>query len=277
LNPAEHWAAFVRTSRLAVLADIDGTLIPFAPMADKTRVGQDLLALLRALGALPGVLLTVVTGRPRESLERLVGSVPGLQLCAEHGGWRRGDGPWEMPVPADAGALESLAAELQRIARMYDAAHVERKTWSVCLHFRGVRPRDRTGLLIEVNAAIASWCQSHAGYERLEASEALEIRRAEIRKSLAVPWVRAQAGDGARLLVLGDDVTDEDMFRALEATDESVLVGPRAPSRTAARWTLPGPDEAAAFLRWIVAVRGGGAKPVHSGAPFGSRRRVALV
>ncbi len=261
MNPAEHWRAFARTTPLGVLTDLDGTLVPFAPTPEEVRIGQDLLALLRELAALPGVVLAVVSGRPHESLERLVGEVPGVHLCAEHGGWRRGDGPWEAPVPVDAGALESLAAELRRVAQAYDGAHVERKTWSVCLHFREVRPGDRTGLSVEANAAIASWRRSHSGYERLEAAEALEIRCGQIRKSLAAPWVRARAGGGARLLVLGDDVTDENMFRALDPADESVLVGPRAQSGTAARWALPGPDETVAFLRWVLAVRRGTATP----------------
>ena len=257
MNPAEHWRAVAQAPRLGILLDLDGTLISFALRPEEVVVGPHLLGLLAGIAALPGVVLTVVSGRPRDSLERLVGAVPGLQLAAEHGGWIRGDGRWEAPVSVEGATLEPLAAELDAIARLYDAAHVERKTWAVVLHFRGVRQEHRTGLFVEANAVIDSWMCSHPEHERLEAAAALEVRCARIRKSLAVPWTRARAGSGARLLVLGDDVTDEDMFTALTPADESVLVGTTVRRKSAAGWVLPGPDEVAAFLRWMVAVRTG--------------------
>ena len=257
MNPAEHWRAVAQAPTLGILLDLDGTLVPFAVRPEEVVVDPQMLGLLADVAALPGVVLTVVSGRPRNSLERLVGAVPGLQLAAEHGGWIRDDGRWEAPVPEDGRPLEPLAAGLDAIARRYDAAHIERKTWAVVLHYRGVGQVQRTGLFVEANALIDAWMRSHPGYERLEAAEALEVRCASIRKSLAVPWTRARAGSGARLLVLGDDVTDEDMFRALTSADESVLVGTVVRRTSAARWVLPGPDAVAAFLRWMVAVRAG--------------------
>src|SRR5262249_58871591 len=61
--------------------------------------------------------------------------------------------------------------------------------------------------------------------------------------------------------VLGDDVTDEGMFRSLGPNDESVRVGADAGRATAARWRLDGPDAARAFLAWILAVRRGAPAP----------------
>ena len=49
-------------------------------------------------------------------------------------------------------------------------------------------------------------------------------------------WLREHAGDRCRLLALGDDVTDEDMFRSLAGEDESIVVGIERDRPTAARW-----------------------------------------
>jgi len=85
------------------------------------------------------------------------------------------------------------------------------------------------------------------------------VRPAAARKSAVVPWVRERAGAQARLVALGDDVTDEDMFEALGAADEAVLVAPSVERPTAARWILDGPAETIGFLRWLDAARAGAA------------------
>src|SRR6185503_3566932 len=77
----------------------------------------------------------------------------------------------------------------------------------------------------------------------------------------AIPWIRDQMEPHSRVLALGDDVTDEDMFRALSAEDESVIVGTELDRPTAARWRLSGTDEARRFLGWLAALRTGSAGP----------------
>ncbi|HEU4538890.1 MAG TPA: trehalose-phosphatase, partial [Polyangiaceae bacterium] len=58
----EHWLALAGHSPLAILLDLDGTLIPFAPTPAEARPGPDLLALLARLAATPGVTCAVVSG-----------------------------------------------------------------------------------------------------------------------------------------------------------------------------------------------------------------------
>ncbi len=238
---------------LAILTDLDGTLIPFAARPDEARPDAALVALLSRLAALPGLSLAVVSGRQKESLEGLFADAPGIWMVAEHGGWLRGQGAWQAPVPTEPGALDVLAWEFERIAAQYKRAWVERKSWSVILHTRGVWHRERTGLLVQANAAFEAF--RGTGYERLESDLAFEIRLARINKSVAVPWIHERAGAGARILALGDDLTDEDVFRALAPSDEGIQVGGDRWRATAARWRLAGPTDVVAFLAWIVAAR----------------------
>ena len=242
-----------RHTPLAILTDLDGTLIPFAARPEEARPDPELVALLARLASLPGLSLAVVSGRARESLEGLFVDAPRVWLVAEHGGWLRGDGAWQAPVAAEPGALDALAAEFERIAAQYRKAWVEKKTWSLVLHARGIRPPERTGLFVQATAAFASF--RGTGYERLEGEDSLEIRAARVRKSVAVPWIRERAGAGARILALGDELTDEDLFRELAPSDEGVQVGGDRWRATAARWRLAAPKEAVAFLRWIVTAR----------------------
>ncbi|MGH7163593.1 MAG: trehalose-phosphatase, partial [Planctomycetota bacterium] len=101
MSGPDHWLAFARWTPLAVLADLDGTLIPFAPTPDGARPGPDVLALLNDLASMPGVTAAVVSGRSREALDGFFAGCPGLLLVAEHGGWRRDAGAWQPAVDAE--------------------------------------------------------------------------------------------------------------------------------------------------------------------------------
>ncbi|MCI0655721.1 MAG: hypothetical protein L0170_01455, partial [Acidobacteria bacterium] len=52
LEYSEHWRGLLRHTPLAILTDLDGTLIPFAPTPDAARVEPAVLDLLRDLSLL---------------------------------------------------------------------------------------------------------------------------------------------------------------------------------------------------------------------------------
>src|SRR5262245_22048122 len=257
MNSSDHvqyWQGFARQSPLGILTDLDGTLIRFAPHVDEAKVDANLAELLAALAAEPGVHLAVVSGRTRDALERELANVPRVGLVAEHGGWMRWDGAWRAPIAIEESALEQLAAELTRIASQYARAWVERKTWSVALHYREVRRSLQTGLLVQASAAFRSLLEGK-GYEIVEGSQVFEVRLARVHKGAALTWLRERSGPDTRVLALGDDLTDEDLFRALSPADESVHVGNDERRASAARWELSDPDAARAFLGWVLQVR----------------------
>src|SRR5262249_32491916 len=185
----DHWHAFARDSPLGILADLDGTLIPFASSPDEAVVTGPVAALLGALAALPDVSVAIVSGRTRESLEHALRDTPGLWLAAEYGGWLRAEGAWHASPAAgstDPGALDALAGAFERIAAQYAKAWVERKTWSVCRHYRDVRRRERVGLYVQANAAFGAFAEDHPGFERIEAPRAFEVAVVRLRKGAAV-------------------------------------------------------------------------------------------
>jgi alpha,alpha-trehalose-phosphate synthase [UDP-forming]/trehalose-phosphatase len=253
----EHWVALARWTPLAVVSDLDGTLLPFASTPDEARPDPELLALIQELAGLPGVTVAVVSGRPRETLEAFFGTCEGLFLVAEHGGWRRGRGAWEPFAPGAPDEVDSLRDDLQRVALRHPGALIERKTWSLAFHFRSIAPDDRDAAEVEVEHRVHAWLASHSGFEELRGSEVLEVRPSRMDKASAVPWLREHAGERSRLLALGDDVTDEDMFRSLAGEDEAIVVGTERDRPTAARWRLGGVDDARKFLKWLIALRRG--------------------
>ncbi len=255
----EHWLSVARSTPLGLVADLDGTLVDFAATPDDARPGPEVLRVLNDLVAAPGVTVVVVSGRPRETLDHYFADCPGLLLVAEHGGWRRDRGAWQPAIDAAEGAVESLSRVLSAIAETYPGALVERKTWSVAFHFRGIMPVERNAAVVEVDSIIASWLATHPGFSLQRASMVLEVRPARMVKGRAVPWLRERIGGAARLIALGDDVTDEDTFTQLGPHDEPILVAHETGRTTAARWRLDGAGEALELLAWLAAVRRGDA------------------
>ncbi|MCC6747194.1 MAG: trehalose-phosphatase [Deltaproteobacteria bacterium] len=253
----DHWLTLARNARLAVLVDLDGTLIPFAPTPEEARPTPEVLDVLGRLASTSGLFVAVVSGRRRDDLDRMFHDLPGLRLVAEHGGWRRTETGWHAQAsPEAAPAVGPLAEELDAATRRFAGARVERKTWSVALHYRGVSACGRPALSRATELTIAPWLELHPEFERLEGEAVTEVRPRWLRKTSAVDWLRERAGARARLLAFGDDATDEDMFAALGLVDEGVRVGPPPAHETHARWMLAGPPEVLRFLRWLVEVRG---------------------
>jgi trehalose 6-phosphate synthase len=259
LTTPDHWTRLARHSPLGLLVDLDGTIIPFAERPDLARPPNELVDYLDALASSPGITLAIVSGRLRSEIEQFFGRTRSLWLAAEHGAFLRGDGTWRSALDADGGEIEDLHATLEGIALHCPGALVERKSASVAFHFRRVPRPIAPALRVEVEAALEAWLASHAGYERMPGVEVLEVRPAAARKSAVIPWIRERAGEEVRLVALGDDITDEDMFEALGAADEAVLIAPSVERPTAARWILDGPAEATGFLRWLGATRAGAA------------------
>ena len=248
-----HWRSLARHTPLGVICDLDGTLLPFVATPSESQLPLALAELLSELAALPGLSLVIVSGRPREDLERLLVPVPAAWLVAEHGGWRRRGGAWEAAVDLQVEDVESLAARLRHLTAPVPGVLIERKTWSVAFHYRLVPEQERAALRGEVDAAVEEWLAQAPGFERLEGVEMLEVRPSRMHKGLAVSWLREQLGAGTRLLAFGDDLTDEDLFRELGVVDEPVLVG--LPRHSRARWRLADPGALAALLGWIAATR----------------------
>ena len=258
---SEYWLSLAKHSPLGILSDLDGTLLPFAATPDEACPTPEVLALIHDLASLPDVRLAIVSGRPRATLERFFPEPREALLVAEHGAWRSGPHGWQAMVSLDERVIDSLEAELAALQPRYPGVLLERKTWSLALHLRGVAAHDKMGALVHATAIVDPWLAAHPDFEDVAGVEVLEIRPRLAQKGDAVAWVRGLLGRKCRLLVVGDDVTDEDMFDVAAEEDASILVGGEPGRLTAARWRLDSTDEVRAFYAWIVALRRGELHP----------------
>ena len=123
--------------RAAFLLDMDGTLIDIAPTPDSVVVPPGLTDALRALRRRCDNALAVVTGRPIDQVDRLLGDAP-FAVAGEHGAVvRHGPG---LPVITPSLPTAPLAwiDRARDLAARHPGASVELKRHGFVLHYRAV-------------------------------------------------------------------------------------------------------------------------------------------
>ncbi|MBA3395973.1 MAG: trehalose-phosphatase [Deltaproteobacteria bacterium] len=253
LPQPDRWRELASCPSLALLLDVDGTLVGFAATPEEAVLDEDTLRALRHVIDV-GVHVAIVSGRPRSALEPLVEMLQRkIWSYAEHGAWHHDGTSWTGPQ-GTGDELDDLAATLSTIADV-PGARIERKTLSICLHWRSVEPDDRAGMIEAAERACDAWMQAHLHYERLPGIDSLEVRRHSINKGIAVRRMRERLPD-SRMIAIGDDLTDEDMFAELAEHDVGIAVGHHnRPSLAQA--ALGTPIDVRSFLHWIVDCRAG--------------------
>jgi len=209
---------------LVVLVDHDGTLSPIAPRPEDAVLAEGAVAALSALAERAPVV--VVSGRSLDDLVARLGHLP-VAIAANHGATLR-DRAGHVRWLVDPGATTDVLAEVaDRLGTLVDPTSgwlVEAKDVSVTVHHRRVDADEVARLLPRVRALLEEVVAEERGLELLDGRAVLELRVAGADKGDAVREFMAHA-PGRRPLVLGDDVTDEDMFRAArELGGTAVLV-----------------------------------------------------
>jgi trehalose 6-phosphate synthase/phosphatase len=242
-----------RRGALSLVLDYDGTLVPLKPRPEEAWPDDEILRLLATLAGLPEVTVHVTSGRRRDDLERWLGHLP-LGLHAEHGLWTRvpGQPHWHRRMGDRPAWLDEVRPRLEARAREVAGSFVEEKDASLAWHYRNVEPavgdravrqlrRELGGALRKGEATI------------LDGNKVVEVREASIHKGLLVTEL-ADAQPESRMLIAGDDATDEDMFAAAPRDAITVRVGP---GRTRARFRLAGPDQVRSLLAELARRRAG--------------------
>lgn len=263
---ARRLHALAAAPRLAIITDLDGTLTPLRPTPEEVTLEEDLIGLLVTLAHCDGVEVVVASGRPREFLVEWFAHAPAITLSAEHGAWLREDGVWERTVDADPSELEQLVGSLEGLAREETWLRVEPKSLCCAVHLRGVPIPHRSRAIARTEALVERFVAEHDGWVRLHGHEVIEVRPRRASKRLVIDWARARGA--SPMLVLGDDVTDEDMFTALGDDDLAVLVSADPDRRTAAHVRVDAPAAVKTIFDWLLAARTqGGAEDAPELAP----------
>lgn len=246
-----RWAE--ATDRVVAL-DYDGTLRELVVDPEAAVPSEELTSLLTALAATPGVEPWIVSGRTHEFLSKHLGGT-GVGFIAEHGRCAQWPGDDEvrslLPSPAPVWK-ERVRPLLEDVCGRVQGSHIEEKPQGLAWHYRAAEPESAAWQAHELYQHLGE-ILADENLEVLRGSKVLEVRPSGVSKSRGLGLVlhdRAQSPD--LLVVAGDDVTDESMFREFEDA-VSILVGTRA---SAADHRVDTPADLRALLAdWAEAAR----------------------
>jgi len=238
--------------RPALFLDYDGTLTPIAERPQDAVLSADMRQALRdAARTMP---MAVVSGRDLADVRELVG-IPEI-ICAGSHGFEIEVPGLSLELPVSVAALDELdqaAGVLAKRLAPIPGALLERKRFAVALHYRQVADED----LERVKSAVDQVQACSSGLRRTGGKKVLELRPdISWDKGRAIRWLLTKlALDGPDTLPMpiyvGDDLTDEDGFRALQGRGIGILVAD-APRPSAAAFRLTGTDRVADLLQYLV-------------------------
>lgn len=243
----------------ALFLDYDGTLTGIMPHPDDAVLSDSARQLLRRVAEVLPV--AVVSGRDRPNVERMVG-IDHLTYAGSHGFDVEVAGGEAVKSPVDGDWTEVLdKAEQQLHDGLADVAGslVERKKFSIAAHYRGVAEEDYSAFRAVLDGVARDFpdLKEKTGKKIFEFQPAIDWD-----KGRCVLWL-LEALDLRRPdiapLFLGDDVTDEDAFAALQGTEGGLGIvcadaGDEPDRATAAAFRVDDPDQVLTLLARLAGI-----------------------
>jgi trehalose 6-phosphate phosphatase len=210
-------------SNIAILLDVDGTLLDFAPTPREVFVSHELRETLARLGRRTRGALAFVSGRPVSELD-LIFSPLQLPAIGGHGAeFRIAPG-----ASTEIARLPPLDPDVKRqfaaIAEAGPGIILEDKGYSLALHYRLVPDKED----VVRQAAMTIWRNLNtASIEILPGKLVVEIKQTGTTKATGVrQLMRIAPFAGRRPIFIGDDETDLDVFAILpEVNGIGISVG----------------------------------------------------
>lgn len=232
-----------RLQRPALFLDMDGVLAPLAETPDAVLPDARRTAVLRALAQRLQGRVAIISGRTLAEIDRISESAAAAASGVHGLERRRADGSLDRAV-ADP-AVRDVVTAFHQFARTRPGVIVEDKAVSAGLHYR--QAQDEAGAV----EAMAGRLAAETGLTLQPGNLVVELKTPGTDKGTALTAFMTEAPfKGSIPVMLGDDLTDEDGFRAAAVLGGfGVLVG--RPRETSARYGLADVD---AVLAWLDSV-----------------------
>ncbi|HEY3405427.1 MAG TPA: bifunctional alpha,alpha-trehalose-phosphate synthase (UDP-forming)/trehalose-phosphatase [Ohtaekwangia sp.] len=238
---------FATASRRLLLLDYDGTLVPFSKHPRAAIPDSNLRKLIASLAADDQTDLTIISGRDSSSLNSWFGDLP-VNLVSEHGASiRPKHKTWQHDPDIDQTWKAFIRPMLELFCQRSPGAFIEDKMHTLVWHYRNVETdlgfiRSRE-LLDNLHHLVRN-----ANLHIIDGNKVIEVRVSGIDKGVVTKKL-LEEGQYDFVMAMGDDKTDEDMFRVLVDKAFTIKIGS---GHTIAQYYLTDQREVLGLLNSLV-------------------------
>ncbi|MEO5996419.1 MAG: bifunctional alpha,alpha-trehalose-phosphate synthase (UDP-forming)/trehalose-phosphatase [Chitinophagaceae bacterium] len=216
-------ADYHKASKRTILLDYDGTLAPFTRLPAQAKPQEELLHVLEQLTNDEKNDVVIISGRDADTLDSWLGTIP-LHLVAEHGAFIKRKGTdWEQQSTILPAWKDQIRPILQLFVTRCAGSFIEEKRNTMVWHYRNTHPdlgfirsRELMNSLLQLTA--------NSPLQVIDGNKVLEVRLTGFDKGItALKLIKAAEPDF--ILCMGDDTTDEDMFKVLNDNAYTIKIG----------------------------------------------------
>ena len=257
LEEEAHWTPILEAGSIFLFLDFDGTLTEIAPRPSDAYLSSQRRKWLQALSAVPGFSISVISGRPLDDLQRLIG-LDEIYYVGNHGlEWLRPGGSknsYAVDKPI-TDALQSIRNRLRHVLAHRKGVYLEDKGMALALHYRMASEDTALAVKSEFLRLVHQHQKGGLALEILAGKEVVEAKPTIANKGNAAAYLLEHYGNGAFPVYCGDDLTDEVAFQRLDKKGITILVA-ETPRPTAASFFLRNPNELYEFLQRLLRLKG---------------------
>lgn len=217
-----RWMKRVSSKKVLFFCDLDGTLLPIAPHPSQVILPEETARTLEFISQNKNFEFVIVSGREKEFLQRyFLDRHHNFSLGACHGAYfyDKRTGRWQDLVMGDSFNWKEIVQEnLKLYTTRTPGSFIEDKGHALTWHYRSSPPQFAEFL---ANKLYNELEENLRGYpvQVVRGKKVIEVKSIHANKGSFVNyWLSNMTEDEAPDLIvaLGDDTTDEDMFRALQ-------------------------------------------------------------
>lgn len=219
---AELLSQYQAAERRLIILDYDGTLMDFQDDPQQVHPDEEILDILTKLKNDPRNKLVVISGRDKKTLDEWL-SFLNIDMAAEHGVWMKKENTWKASRNLSKNWKKNVLPVLETLVERTPGSFIEEKDYSLAWHYRKI-DKDLGEKRIREYRDVLQYLTANLDLQVLEGNKVVEIKNSGVNKGKATrSWLRRKEYDF--ILGIGDDHTDEDIFKVLPAHAFSIKVG----------------------------------------------------
>lgn len=235
-----------------LMLDFDGTLTPIIKSPSKVRLSKTMRNLLSKLSKKEGFYLAILSGRSFENLKKKV-NLKNIIYAGNHGLEGEIFGKkYLFPVPGKISkTIGKIKKQLKPITSQFKGTLIEDKGLTLSFHYRLAIPHQIPEIKLLINQILKPYLGDRLisvilGKKVINITPNVNWNKGHFAEMI-IKKITALAGKRPAVIAIGDDTTDEDVFKMLK---KGVTIRVGKNHKSDAKYSLKNTKEVFTFLKW---------------------------